>query len=84
MWDIVRGLVDEGVTILLTTHYLEEADRLADRVAVLDHGRVIAEGTPEELKRTLPGGSIRLGFADVETSCPRPDASRRPCRTSTR
>jgi ABC-2 type transport system ATP-binding protein len=64
VWDIVRGLVDEGVTILLTTHYLEEADRLADRVAVLDHGRVIAEGTPEDLKRTMPGGSIRLGFAD--------------------
>src|SRR4029078_7047184 len=56
VWDIVRGLVAEGVTILLTTHYLEEADRLAERVAVLDHGRVIAEGTPEELKRTIPGG----------------------------
>ena len=65
VWDIVRELVDEGVTILLTTHYLEEADRLADRVAVLDHGRVIAEGTPEDLKRTIPGGSIRLVFADV-------------------
>ena len=65
VWDIVRGLVDEGVTILLTTHYLEEADRLADSVAVLDHGRVIAQGTPEELKHTLPGGSIRLAFADA-------------------
>ena len=55
-----------GVTIFLTTHYLEEADRLADRVAVLDRGRLIAEGTPEELKRLIPGGSIRLEFADAD------------------
>jgi ABC-2 type transport system ATP-binding protein len=65
MWEIIRGLVAEhGVTVLLTTQYLDEADRLADRIAVLDHGRLVAEGTPEELKRRIPGGHIRLRFAD--------------------
>ena len=49
-----------------STHYLEEADELADRVAVLDRGRLIAEGTPDELKRLIPGGSVRLEFADAE------------------
>ena len=67
VWRIVRDLVDRGVTIFLTTHYLEEADQLADRVALLDHGRLIAEGTPDELKRLIPGGSIRLRFADART-----------------
>ena len=66
VWRIVRSLVSRGVTIFLTTHYLEEADELADRVAVLDRGRLIAEGTPDELKRLIPGGSVRLEFADVE------------------
>ena len=65
VWEIVRDLVAKGVTIFLTTHYLEEADQLADRVAVLDRGRVIAQGTPEELKRLIPGGSIGLEFADA-------------------
>ncbi len=65
VWRIVRDLVDHGVTIFLTTHYLEEADQLADRVAVLDRGRLIAEGTPAELKRMIPGGSIRVEFADA-------------------
>ena len=65
VWRIVRDLVDNGVTIFLTTHYLEEADQLADRVAVLDRGRLIAEGSPDELKRLIPGGSIRLEFADA-------------------
>ncbi len=65
MWHIIRELVREGVTILLTTQYLEEADHLAARIAVLDHGHIVAEGTPEELKRRIPGAHIRLRFADV-------------------
>ncbi|MHB8669541.1 MAG: ATP-binding cassette domain-containing protein [Acidimicrobiales bacterium] len=65
MWQIVRRLVaDDGVTILLTTQYLDEADRLADRIAVLDRGAIVAEGTPEELKGRIPGGHVRLQFAD--------------------
>lgn len=66
MWRIIRDLVDGGVTIFLTTHYLEEADRLADQVAVLDHGRLIAEGTPDELKSLIRGGHISLQFADPQ------------------
>ena len=65
MWDIVGELVAGGVTILLTTQYLEEADRLAARIALLDGGRVVAEGTPAELKRLVPGGSVRLEFGDA-------------------
>ena len=65
MWQLIRGLVAEGVTILLTTQYLEEADQLADRIAVLDRGRIVAEGTPEDLKRRIPGAHIRLRFADA-------------------
>jgi ABC-2 type transport system ATP-binding protein len=65
MWDIVRGLVADGTTVLLTTQNLDEADELADRVAVLDGGRSVADGTPDELKRLVPGGHIRLRFADA-------------------
>jgi len=64
MWDIIRGLVAEGTTILLTTQYLDEADQLAHRVAVLDGGRIVAEGTPAELKARIPGGHIELAFAE--------------------
>ncbi len=63
MWEIVRALAAAGVTILLTTQNLDEADQLADRIAVLDHGRIVAEGTPAELKGRIPGGHIRLHFA---------------------
>ena len=65
MWNIIRDLVAGGVTILLTTQYLDEADELADRIAVLDGGKLVAEGKPEELKRRVPGGHIRLQFADA-------------------
>jgi ABC-2 type transport system ATP-binding protein len=64
MWQIIRDLAAGGVTIFLTTQYLEEADQLADRIAVLDHGKLVAEGSPDELKRLIPGGHIRLQFAD--------------------
>ena len=63
MWSIIRELVADGVTVFLTTQYLEEADQLADRIAVLDHGRLVAEGTPAELKRRIPGTHVRLRFA---------------------
>jgi ABC-2 type transport system ATP-binding protein len=66
MWEIIRDLVRGGVTILLTTQQLDEADQLADRIAVLDHGHIVAEGTATELKRRIPGGHVRLYFADVE------------------
>jgi len=67
MWNIVRDLVANGVTIFLTTQYLDEADELAHRIAVLDGGRIVAEGTPDELKRQVPGGHVLLRFATTET-----------------
>ncbi|HEY0536590.1 MAG TPA: ATP-binding cassette domain-containing protein [Actinoplanes sp.] len=63
VWGMIRDLVRGGVTLFLTTQYLEEADQLADRIALLDHGRVVASGTPEELKRLVPGGHVELRFA---------------------
>jgi ABC-2 type transport system ATP-binding protein len=63
VWQIIRGLAAGGVTIFLTTQYLDEADHLADRIAVLDHGRIVAEGSPEQLKSRIPGGHIQLQFA---------------------
>src|SRR5271165_36866 len=87
MWQLIRDLVAEGVTILLTTQYLEEADRLADRIAVLDRGRIVAEGTPAELKRRTPGcASPTLGpWRRPPGRCPRARARKRNwcygCRT---
>ncbi|UPZ28272.1 ATP-binding cassette domain-containing protein [Streptomyces sp. LRE541] len=66
MWQIIRELVTSGVTVFLTTQYLEEADQLADRIAVLNNGRIAAEGSAEELKRLIPGGHVRLRFTDPD------------------
>jgi ABC-2 type transport system ATP-binding protein len=80
MWEIVRGLVADGVTIFLTTQYLDEADQLADQIAVLNQGRLVAQGTPGDLKRQVPGSHVRLRFADV----PELDAAARVLAGSTR
>jgi len=80
MWSIIRELVADGVTIFLTTQYLEEADQLADRIAVLDQGRLVAQGTPDDLKRQLPGTHVRLRF----TTGPQLDAAARLFPDSTR
>jgi ABC-2 type transport system ATP-binding protein len=66
VWDLVRQIAAEGTTVLLTTQYLEEADKLADRMAVVDHGRVIAEGTSRELKASIGSSALRLQLADPE------------------
>ena len=65
MWQTIRDLAAQGVTIFLTTQYLEEADQLSDQIAVLDHGRIVAEGTPGELKRRISGGHIELQFQNL-------------------
>ena len=66
MWDSIRALVASGVTIFLTTQYLDEADHLADRIAVLDHGRIVAAGSSDELKRRIPGGHVKLQFTTAD------------------
>ncbi|MGW5867245.1 ATP-binding cassette domain-containing protein [Streptomyces sp. NPDC055239] len=66
MWAIIRELVSGGVTVFLTTQYLEEADQLADRIAVLSDGKIVAEGSSDELKRLIPGGHVRLRFTDPD------------------
>src|SRR3984957_8948365 len=80
MWEIIRELAAERVTIFLTTQYLDEADHLAHRIAVLDHGQIVAEGTPGELKRRIPGGHIRLEFTDPDAL----DAAQRALETASR
>ncbi|WP_434599863.1 ATP-binding cassette domain-containing protein [Streptomyces sp. A5-4] len=66
MWQIIRELVTNGTTVFLTTQYLQEADQLADRIAVLNDGKIAAEGTAEELKRLIPGGHVRLRFTEPQ------------------
>jgi len=66
VWDIIRAFVAEGTTILLCTQYLEEADQLADRIAVIDHGKVIAEGTPSELKASVGSGALHVRLLDPD------------------
>lgn len=78
VWEIIRTLAAEGTTVLLTTQYLDEADQLADRIAVIDHGRVIAEGTPGELKASVGAGALRVRLRDLEQ---RRDAERVLSRT---
>ena len=73
VWDIIRALVAEGTTILLCTQYLDEADQLADGIAVIDHGKVIAEGTPGQLKASVGSGALHVRLLDPEQ---RPDAER--------
>ncbi len=73
VWDIIRALVDGGTTILLCTQYLEEADQLADGIAVIDHGKVIAEGTPGQLKSSVGTGALHVRLLDPEQ---RPEAER--------
>src|SRR5690606_16786464 len=66
VWDIVRALAANGTTVLLCTQYLEEADQLADGIAVIDHGKVIAEGTPAQLKASIGGGALHVRLLDPE------------------
>jgi ABC-2 type transport system ATP-binding protein len=65
LWEHIRGLRDRGATIFLTTHYLDEADALCDRILVIDHGKIVASGTPENLKQQVSGDAVRLSIADT-------------------
>ena len=80
MWDVVRRVVADGSTVLLTTQYLEEADALADEITVIDHGRVIAHDTPDGLKRLVGGQRLRVRPADPRPARRRPADPRRPDR----
>jgi ABC-2 type transport system ATP-binding protein len=78
VWAVVERLTADGVTVLLTTQYLEEADRLADTVAVIDHGRMIATGTPDDLKTRLGGDTVQIRLADPATLARAAEALRAP------
>lgn len=68
LWEHIRGLRELGATIFLTTHYLDEADALCDRILVIDHGKIVAAGKPEELKQQVSGDGVRLSLADAENA----------------
>jgi ABC-2 type transport system ATP-binding protein len=68
LWEQIRGLREQGTSVLLSTHYLDEADALCDRLAIVDHGLVVAEGTPAELKRQVSGDVVALRLADGDTA----------------
>ena len=68
MWDEIRRLRDEGMTVFLTTHYLDEADALCDRIAIIDHGEIVAEGTPAELKREISGDVVTVGLDGADAA----------------
>ena len=74
LWDHVRGLRDQGATIFLTTHYLEEADALCDRLVIMDHGEIVIEGTPRDLKRQVAGESVVLSLRDEDDGAARASA----------
>jgi ABC-2 type transport system ATP-binding protein len=78
VWEIVKSLAGDGTTVFLTTQYLDEADKLADRVAILDQGRLVAQGSAQELKQRIPGGRIDLQFADADAQLVAADALRMP------
>ena len=80
MWEVIAELAAAGVTVFLTTQYLEEADRLADRIAVIDGGRLVAEGTPAELKRRVAGQRLDLELGDADAFAARRGAARRRAR----
>jgi ABC-type multidrug transport system ATPase subunit len=83
-WQIIRGLVAGGVTVFLTIQYLEEADQLADRIALLDHGRLVAEGTADQLKRRIPAATSACSSPTQTGSTRPPAASGRWCATTRR
>ena len=82
MWDEIRKLRELGTTVFLTTHYLEEADALCDRLAIIDHGRIVAEGTSDELKQQVAGDVVTIGVNGAGGVGPR--RSSRRCRSSAR
>jgi ABC-2 type transport system ATP-binding protein len=77
MWDTIRSLVADGATVLLTTQYLDEADQLAGRIAVIDHGRTVAEGTPDELKASVGTSTLQLRLSDLDRTAAAADVVRR-------
>ena len=83
MWDEIRRLRDEGMTVFLTTHYLDEADALCDRIAIIDHGEIVAEGTPSELKREISGDVVTVVVAE-RPSAPARCWARSPSPTASR